>query len=281
MACILIPSTQRGVDDQTINLQESAKATFVIPPHTLQPGIRYDLRLTVSSENASSTASTAVRTVVAPIRAVILGGNRIVSRNSTFTLDASHSIDFAESRVNAEFEWICLRRQTVCYDDYDPHRRPIDIPREEFVDIDASRFAAGSTYVFTVVVRKDDRSDSIAVEITISNFTVPVVTIWPVHRFISPHEKLSIRATVLSYLPVVTTKWDLQRMAGYGYVDLSAASEVKWTMSDFSQYEVNKTDIARDVVVFTNAISQVNLVIKPGSLTFGLTYRFRVDRRHC
>ena len=28
------------------------------------------------------------------------------------------------------------------------------------------------------------------------------------------------------------------------------------------------------MVVFTNAISQVNLVIKTGSLTFGLTYRF-------
>ena len=273
---ILIPSTQRGVDDQVIDLEESERATFVIPPHTLQPGIRYDLLLTVSSENASSTASTAVRTVVAPIRAVILGGNRTVSRNSTFTLDASHSIDFAESRVNAEFEWICLRRHTVCYDDHDPHRRPINIPREESVDIDASRFAAGKTYVFTVVVRKDGRSDSTAVEITISNFTVPVVTIWPVHRFISPHEKLSIRATVLSYLPVVITNWDLERMAGYGYVDLSAASEVKSTMSDFSPYEVNRTDIAQDVVVFTNAISQVNLVIKPGSLTFGLTYRFRL-----
>jgi protocadherin Fat 4 len=272
---MFIPAVQRGTDDTVISLERNERSVLVIPPHTLQPDVRHHLQVDVYSGNGSSTASVTVRTVIAPIKAVIVGGNRTVSRNSTFILDASQSVDYAESPEDAKFQWECLWRQTVCFDVTDPLRRAVDILHEGVIEVDASRLAVGEKYLFTVTLRKGDRSDTATVEIVISDVIVPIVIIWPMYDSISPDKSVQIRATVFSSLPVIDTTWEVDQMPGFGFINLSVPA-IKSTASKFNSYQFNLTDVSRDVAVFTNSTSQVNLVVKPGVLTFDVPYRFRL-----
>ena len=64
----------------------------MVPPKTLVPGAWYEFKLVGSSvANASYTGSSLVRVMAgySPVTAVIAGGDRVVSRLSTITMDGS------------------------------------------------------------------------------------------------------------------------------------------------------------------------------------------------
>jgi len=183
--------TQDFLDSSQANLETNVK-NLIIPPRTMQSEQTYSFQVQYTAQIGSSTGASNttivatddvdIFTIVGPIYAVVLGGDRRIDRRDAFYLDPNTSIDTSDTEGDFEFTWTCSRNTfpfigQKCFD------KPDLILDDIRVRVSGELLADGQ-YLFNLVATKGNRTDSVGVTIDIvetieesEDFGVPFVVI--------------------------------------------------------------------------------------------------------
>ena len=146
------------VPGSAINVQVTVTTNV---PGVLRPSTDQMLMVPIAD---TATASVQVRCVREPIIAAIYGGNRVVSREGNFSLDANRSVDWEQSPLPFRYTWACA---------LDGKRCPgVEVPTDTTTAIwtlSALELNASTSYDFTVLVTKGDRCDNQTATITVGH----------------------------------------------------------------------------------------------------------------
>ena len=154
-----------------------------IAPEQLKATESYEFQCFValtSNPNNNSTASVTVEVLQQPITAKIDGGNeRTSGTDQALVLNASPSVDPDDMATPWSFAWTCLNKtdSTACVESdgitalaFSPNAT------NAIARVPANTITTGA-YVFSVLVKKDDRNDTATTTVVVSQGAPPVVSI--------------------------------------------------------------------------------------------------------
>jgi hypothetical protein len=256
--------TQSAVDLLTLPV---SSPILYLPPSLLSPSSSYIASLTKSSSSRSETVNVSVRVAAITPRAIIHGGDRVISVSGVLVLDARGSLMDHTSQTTPRFSWSCnvIGSGEPCYNQSKATPTPITIPASELVSIPGSNMRPGLTYNFTVTLSQTPSIKShSSVAISVTNTTPPIVEVTVGRGEDVTSREVVIRGLVYSKTPVTSVTWESVHIDGQGYVDLS---DPTLTLSP-PTYPPSSIAIDRP--------SPVNLVLSPNSLPPQLTHTFQL-----
>eukprot|EP00903_Cladosiphon_okamuranus_P018201 g16743.t2 len=230
--------------------------TLLLPAYTLgYPGSSYLFAATTTSQSSLQSSSTTVEVFVeqGALRAVIQGGNffqHMAGRD--LALDGSFSLDEDKiTELPMRYDWWCSQNCTSS----------ASFSTEAVASIPAQELVSGTIYEFSLNVSKGSigasdnfgilRSDTARVNVQVVSYDAPEVVL--VAKDDSPKHDGNKKTVI------------------YGTVD--QASDLLWTQVQ-GDLDVEGQDWS---MFFTTSQTGSNLVIRPGVLTGGASYTFRLS----
>ena len=250
-----------------------------IPKKSLPPGVAYTFRFEGRVEGNPAVASYAEFDFVvraAPLEAVIVGGDVLLTEGVPLTLDASSSIDpDEETEYDWAFAWTCEALAPVAGDCLDADGYVIDLPasaRIESLQL-VGAAGAGQTYAIALVATKGARSATTESGVTVVSAAAgatgapPSVSIPPLPgQKVNAGDVARLQATVLSEAAPDTRAllWSATRVSDDdGSV---AALDLLGSVSG-----------SGEAFISSSSLTTKNLVLSPNALETGYTYTFRLD----
>jgi hypothetical protein len=214
----------------------------------------YVFEFTASPKDHSyltSHAQVTIKTKAQDLIAKIEGGNRSLSKQFPFVIDASGSTDpdSVITPLPTMFRWSCwnIIANSTC--EFTEGLSPLANANNQ-VSIPANALPSG-TYIFAVSFTKEDRSASASVTIELVDNTPPVVSIVPLSHKINTDKRIIVEASVMS-----STK---------------AQISTQWTVTS-GNLKLNKDTIETDS-------DRSILAVRPNVLTPGESYTFRFEAK--
>eukprot|EP00117_Sycon_ciliatum_P028925 scpid12190/ scgid23144/ Multiple epidermal growth factor-like domains protein 10 len=242
-----------------------------------------------TSANASSTVAVSGGVTFSPaaIQALLGGGSRrVVGATSSFALDACTSLDSDQRDSQlASIVWSCTTQESgaACVDEKTGGSLSMP-PNTCTVGISNGQLASNRTHTFAATVSKPGRAtDRVA---TSSVFVVagdaPLVEVaaplYTRHRFAG--SSIALEGYVRSATPVKAMWRCVANITGFGYIDVQDPAVLS-SQSSYSLDAQHSSSSSPDTTVSSTASDtyarKVSLVLRPGVLTPGLEYQFRLQ----
>lgn len=257
--------TAAGVE--MLSLPGGTKATIVVPAFSLAPGLVYTFSLTASmaiEPMASSTATIEVMVEAEPLRAVIAGGDRKVSRAELLEVDGSQSSNpnVLPAEQELVFRWVV--RQSA----------EGDVVAVDGADNATLSVAAGTldvgNYTVELTISASGASPAVAaVTLVVIAGNVPAISFEPLNRhkfnptWSLPTERLVLQSTVDA---------ETQSLVNQGLLALGYRWEVFEEVAGV--LVASELDLADDTRVTTTGNGRPSLAFRSGALVAGARYAF-------
>ena len=219
--------TQSAVDLLTLPV---SSPILYLPPSLLSPSSSYIASLTKSSSSHSETVNVSVHVAAIAPRAIIHGGDRVISVSGVLVLDARGSVMDHTSQTTPIFLWSCnvIGSGEPCYNQSRATPTPMTVPASDLVSIPGSNMRPGLTYNFTVTLSQTPSIKShSSVAISVTNTTPPIVEVAVGRGEDVTSREVVIRGLVYSNTPVASVSWESVHIDGrYRLVCLSVCPSV-------------------------------------------------------
>ena len=246
-----------------------------LPKKSLPPGVSYTLRFEgrqASNPKVSSSAEFDFFVEAAPLEAIIVGGDVLLSEGVSFTLDATSSIDpDDDDEYEWEYTWQCEAVAPTAGDCLDPNGESIDLPRAsadklENLELAGAAGPAGQTYTFTLAASRGPRRAETTTEVAVISAAAgatgapPVVSIAPFPGGkVNSGEYARIKSTVVSEASAdsLAMLWSATRVPDGG-----GSTET--------------VDLLSGNFISSSSITGAFLVLSPNVLETGYRYKFKL-----
>jgi len=164
----------------------------------MEPGNVYTFTVAVFYEKDPSLKNTAKVTVHVPKSALVAsisgGSQSSAGASNAIKLDASDSFDPDESNVKPAFAWSCAMRDgSQCFDN--KLNAPLELPSTDVVTLPELTLRS-DTYVFSVVLTKDDRKATATQTLTVQLGSPPAISLFTPASIITKSSDLLVGSTV-------------------------------------------------------------------------------------
>ena len=246
-----------------------------LPKKSLPPGVSYTLRFEgrqASNPKVSSSAEFDFFVEAAPLEAIIVGGDVLLSEGVSFTLDATSSIDpDDDDEFEWEYVWQCEAVAPTPGDCLDPNGESIDLPRSsaeklENLELAGAPGPAGQTYTFTLAASRGPRRAETTTEVAVISAAAgatgapPVASIAPFPGGkVNSGEYARIKSTVVSEASAdsLAMLWSATRVP-----DAGGSTET--------------VDLLSGNFISSSSITGAFLVLSPNVLETGYRYEFKL-----
>lgn len=196
-----------GTIEADLNL---ARNPLILPANSLKPGQSYTFQVTATDSNSgvSGIATLSVTAASGPVKAQCNRSDGQQSKSKNLVIDCSKSKDTDDpDATNLKVVWVCVQNSGSCKD---ASGGVLDLASASslILNISNTQLLSGATYVFTLSVSKDTRSDSVSLRLTIIEATSLEVAISLEKRQYSPKEDIQATTSISGADPaLVTSTW--------------------------------------------------------------------------
>ncbi|PFX24468.1 hypothetical protein AWC38_SpisGene10933 [Stylophora pistillata] len=208
-------------NQNTLKISKGVFTSDVNCTFTVTASMKYD-------PSVKTSISQDIKALPSPLEAAILGGDRLIGRNSgAIKLDAKTlTIDPDGTNHELSCSWSCavlgggLCNPTVDNDFI------LSTANGCITEVQSNHFFAGKTYVISVDVTKGSRSAAASIELTVVEGEPPAVWVDVANIKMNPNDRLTLQGYYKTNTEPTKVEWSCSEEQGFSFVELSGYNPV-------------------------------------------------------
>lgn len=170
-----------------------------------------------------ASMSQVIKALPSPLEAAILGGDRLIGRNSgSIKLDAiTLTIDPDRTKHELSCSWSCAVQSGGLCNSTVNNELIFSAVNGCIIAVQSNHFFAGKTYIISVDVTKGFRSAAASIKLTVVEGNPPAVWVNVAHIKMNSNDRLKLQGYYKTNTEPAKVEWSSSQEQGFSFVELS------------------------------------------------------------